>query len=540
MHWPPADRPADSSSSPLDAAGEARFAAGPGSETPSPGDHDPGPSYVTPFTAFDAEAESPWANRLIWSAAAAAVVCGGVWFAGVWEVRLDDPPAGALADLPGDESLGEALGDEWPEDEWGSEADADLDSLWGEEPTRPDGPDGAGGAFDLMADASASDSTSASLDEVQFTPPESPAAAGAVAAADLWSEPEPATVPALPERTRPTDEPAGGLYASTARPTPIAPVTGTSTMRPTAPPRRTASAESAVPATPAAPAADAPLGAGFDPFADLENDAAPTSVETSAAVENPYGGGVTDGGVTPASMSASTANASAVTTADENAPAAQPAPGAASPATNEEYLAAIDAALDAGEVLQAHTELSRLWWDRPADRSEIRRRLDGTARQIYFDKNSHFMTPRTVTMGETLADVAADLSVPEMYLARVNRVAPKAVAPGDELKVIRGPFGGAIDLSGAGADSLTMHAHGYYVRAFTAHVGEVKAGEYRVAGKVKNARGVQILLLGGDGDRLFLVGGPLPEGRPAVALRPTDADQVFDLLETGGAVSVRP
>ena len=191
-------------------------------------------------------------------------------------------------------------------------------------------------------------------------------------------------------------------------------------------------------------------------------------------------------------------------------------------------------------MLQAHTWLSRLWWDDPAGRSALRGRLDGTARQIYFDATSHFMTPRTVAPGETLADVAADLSVPEMYLARVNRVAPAAVAAGDELKVIRGPFGAALDLSGAGAGTVTVHAHGYYVRAFRVQSGGVTPGEYTVAAKVRSPAGVRILLTGPEGAALTLIGGPAPAGRPAVTLRPADADQVFDLLETNGALSVRP
>ncbi|MFH5806226.1 hypothetical protein ACG2DA_19405, partial [Alienimonas sp. DA493] len=254
------------------------------------------------------------------------------------------------------------------------------------------------------------------------------------------------------------------------------------------------------------------------------------------ALEDPFAGMVT-----PASASATTSPA--VTTADaadaepeapDGAPA-EPVNGA-----DAEYLAAIDAAIAAGEVLQAHTELSRLWWDAPADRSAVRSRLDATARQIYFDASSHFMTPRTVAAGETLADVAADLAVPEMYLARVNRVAPAAVAAGDELKVIRGPFGAALDLSGAGAGTLTMHAHGYYARAFPAKAVDVEPGEYSVGAKVRNVRGVRILLTGPDGQTLVLMSGEAPAGRSAVTLLPADADQVFDLLETSGVLSVRP
>ena len=548
MHWPRADRPSDSFPAPTEPAG----GGGPAEEAyPTDPDlsadgfagaaREPGAAFASPFDRAGAD-ESPWANRVVWSAAAAALIFGGVWFAGLWEVHLDAPPAGALA---GNETPAEAADEVWSEEEWAPDAatggDADLAALWGEEPADAAPVAAEENAFDLLAD------TGEALDEAPFAAPAPTAAASdALAGADPWGEPEPRAAPPVPDRGPDADEPPGGLFAAAAPVRTAEAALAEAAPRVPATPAITPAVPAATPAPTPAPAVEAtaagtPAGSAFDPFGDVAAAPAP-----AAAPSDPFDAGAA---VTPASASSATAAPPAVRTADGAGPipnAAAPTPPtpptAAPPiaAQDPSLLAAIDDALEAGEVLQAHTALSRLWWDEPTGRSGLRGRLDGTARQIYFDATSHFMTPRTVAPGETLADVAADLSVPEMYLARVNRVAPAAVAAGDELKVIRGPFGAALDLSGAGAGTLTVHAHGYYVRAFRAQSGDVTPGEYTVAAKVRSPAGVRLLLTGPKGTALTLIGGPAPAGSPAVTLRPADADQVFDLLETNGALSVRP
>ena len=280
----------------------------------------------------------------------------------------------------------------------------------------------------------------------------------------------------------------------------------------------------------AATSADSP-GPSADPFADPFAAFEP-GVRTASAAEP----AAAPESVVPAAANDPFAPA-------EPAAGAEPAadvPETAEPAgAGEQLVAAVDAAIAAGEILEAHTALSRLWWDAPADRPAIRGRLDGTARQIYFDADSHFMTPRTVAPGETLADVAADLALPEMYLARVNRVAPQSVTPGDELKVIRGPFGAACDLAGG---TFTVHAHGYYVRAFRCDAAGVEPGGYTVAAKAKSDAGLRILLTPADGGApvTLSAGGEPTAAAPGLALSVGDAAQAFDLLDVGGAVSVRP
>ncbi|NNJ26772.1 hypothetical protein [Alienimonas chondri] len=537
MHWPPADSPADSFPPSTDPVGEERSAGAPAFAEPAPATaYEATSTFASPFAAAS---ESPWPNRFIWTAAAAAAVCGGVWFAGGWEVRLDDPPAGALADG----AASDVFEENWNDDDWpenvDAEAESDLSALWGEEPPPPAAADDATGAeaFDMLA----ASSTTGSLDDVSLTPPETPPPSeptGALAGGDIWGDAEPAATPMMPQPSQAASEPAGGVFAATAPPM-AAPST-----EPSSPGSPVRSAE--VPTIPSATAGTGnetksdPFREPVDPFGEDAAASGPSVASPSPApavdptvADDPFAGAVT-----PASAASSMSADAGVRTADAADSTARN-PIEPTPADiTDDLLGEIDKAIAAGEVLLAHTELSRLWWDEPDNRSVVRGRLDGTARQIYFDATSHFMTPRTVAAGETLADVAADLSLPEMYLARVNRVAPAAVAAGDELKVIRGPFGAALDLSGG--DTLTLHAHGYYVRAFPSQSSEVTPGEYIVAAKAKSDGGTRILCTGPGGEMLELRSGTAPAGRPAVSLKAGDLDQIFDLLTKGSVLSVRP
>ena len=459
--------------------------------------------------------ESPWPNRVVWASAAGAVLCLGVWQAGLWEVELTNPPAGTLAeriDNDPDAGLGEPIDAvaEAAALDWGEEWDpgAGLDpgpvAVAEDVPADADPADelpADGDAFDLLAaaDPGADDADPWGGDPVAFDPPaapDPPTAAGPEEPAGFWADEPAVAVAPIPD---PAAEPPGGVFAPPPTPPAAAPpaaavadaaapgaVADRDPFAPADPPVRVASASSAT----AGPVVTAD---GGDPFGPVE---APKETPPEPAVPGP-----------PVDLSAA-------------------------------LLEAVDAALAAGEVLEAHAALSRLWWDEPNVRPAIRGRLDGTARQIYFDAASHFMTPRTVQAGETLADVAADLSVPPMYLARVNRVAPASVTAGTELKVIRGPFGAAVDRS---AGTLTVHAHGYFVRAFPCRTAGVAPGEYAVGAKARTGGGARLLLTAGDGEPVPLAAGrDFSAENPGLSLAGPDADQLFDLLTVGGTISVRP
>ena len=131
-------------------------------------------------------------------------------------------------------------------------------------------------------------------------------------------------------------------------------------------------------------------------------------------------------------------------------------------------LARIDADIAANHYLAAHRALSKLYWDEPKLRPEIQNRIDQTATSIYFNPQPHYMPAHKPTAGRPLSEIAKQYHVPAEYLARLNNLDDSAaVKPGQDLKVIKGPFAAVVDPDN---QTLTIHAHGYYVRQFPCEV----------------------------------------------------------------------
>jgi lipoprotein-anchoring transpeptidase ErfK/SrfK len=229
-------------------------------------------------------------------------------------------------------------------------------------------------------------------------------------------------------------------------------------------------------------------------------------------------------------------------------------------------LAAIDADIAAGKTLAAHKALSKLYWDQPALRGAIAGRIDGTARSIYFDPQPHYMAPYEVAPGDQLRVFARRYNVPWEYLARLNRIEdPSRVKAGQRLKVIKGPFAAVVDL---GDFTLTVHAHGYYVRRYPVGVGKdgsTPMGTFHVVLKETNPKyyGPDVVMERNDpanplGERWiglddgtgqpssYGLHGTIDPGsigkaasRGCVRLRNEDVAEVYDLLGVGSEVVIQ-
>lgn len=151
-----------------------------------------------------------------------------------------------------------------------------------------------------------------------------------------------------------------------------------------------------------------------------------------------------------------------------------------------DHLNDVDQWVEAGETLEAHAALSRLYWKHPDVRSHIQDRLNRTAAEIYANPSRHFAEPYLVQFGDTLEGIAKNYNVPWQYLGRLNRVTPKTLQAGHQLKVLKGPFGAVVNLKDR---QLTMHAHGWYVRSYRIGIGKdhsTPAGEFTVKEKLEN------------------------------------------------------
>ncbi len=234
------------------------------------------------------------------------------------------------------------------------------------------------------------------------------------------------------------------------------------------------------------------------------------------------------------------------------------------PATSLETpaaLADIDRMIERGDDLRALRELSKIYWQQPQRRAQIQKRLDSLAQRVFFAPQPHYLPPYVVRPGDVLERIARKYAVTWQYLARLNRIDPKRIRPGQKLKVVRGPFAAFVDLSDF---ELTVHLKGYYVKRYTVGIGKDGAspiGRFVVRKKVENPQYTtpegkvipaddpanpvgEYWIDIGDGYGLHGTIDPQSVGRAesrgCIRLRNEDIAEVFTLLVVGSEVVIRP
>lgn len=263
-----------------------------------------------------------------------------------------------------------------------------------------------------------------------------------------------------------------------------------------------------------------------------------------------------DDGVIPASYGG--AEASESVSGPEKTTSPQKTP--VLPAEMAEQLKDIDDWIASDRILDAHAELSKLYWKHPHLRPVFQDRIDSTAGMIFTTAERLFGPPHFVEPGETLDEISQQYDVPWMYLARMNNVSPENLQAGQKLKVVRGPFGAVVDLHDF---TLTIHAHGWYVNHYAIGTGKddrTPLGEFTVREKLENPTwynpdggivepddpenplGEYWL---GLGDHIGIHGtnDPSTIGRAAsrgcIHLNDDDITEVFSLLSSGSKVLIR-
>ena len=142
--------------------------------------------------------------------------------------------------------------------------------------------------------------------------------------------------------------------------------------------------------------------------------------------------------------------------------------------------------------------------------------LDGLAGKVIYSNEHHFAgRPYTTRAGDTIETLAATWNVPTQLIYNINRDkfgANQSLAPGTELKVVKGPFDAELDL---GSDTLTLYLKNLYAGQFPVRIGvsgDIKPGDHTVVAKAE--RGFTWRDATGTGHRL-------PAGKPAKWLRTT-------------------
>ncbi|MDC0261922.1 L,D-transpeptidase family protein [Planctomycetaceae bacterium] len=248
-------------------------------------------------------------------------------------------------------------------------------------------------------------------------------------------------------------------------------------------------------------------------------------------------------------------------TASNIVPASAEKPAAPEfPLTSNNPYAEIDAWIAEGQFLKAHRELSQQYWKEEQAPDALLTRLNKTAGMIYFAPQPHFMQAYEIKPGDLLQKVAPNYSLSWEYLTRLNRVRPERVKVGQKLKVIKGPFSAFIDLSDF---SLTIHAHGYFVKRYDIGIGAENStpiGTFSVKEKLKNPTyyGPDGVIDAEDannplGERWVDIGDSYgihgtidpnsikkAESRGCLRLNNEDIVEVYDFLTTGSEVVIRP
>lgn len=230
------------------------------------------------------------------------------------------------------------------------------------------------------------------------------------------------------------------------------------------------------------------------------------------------------------------------------------------PADFAEQLRDAESLMADSNILEAHAKLSQLYWKFPEFRPRLLPSLEQTSTAIFTSSEQLFGEPHFVEYGETLESIGKQYEVPWQYLALLNRVTPEKLQAGQKLKVVRGPFGAVVDLK---SYTLTVHAHGWYVRHYQVGIGKdgkTPVGVFTVKEKLENPEwydpdgGVVDAddpdnPLGeywlGLGDHIGIHGTIDPDsiGRAAsrgcVHLGDKDIEEVFSLLSVGSQVKIR-
>jgi len=226
---------------------------------------------------------------------------------------------------------------------------------------------------------------------------------------------------------------------------------------------------------------------------------------------------------------------------------------------------AVQAALDRGELSQALLLLSD-WYGDPSlsasETSEVNALLGQLAGSVIYSTEHRLEPPYMVQAGERLETIAQKYEVPWQLLAKINGISSAdQLQPGQELKVIRGPFSALIDIS---QRKMTLMLNRRYAGRFSLDIDPsvtVEAGHWEVNQKLLTPANVSLpgagpttpseersLMLSnasGDASQVTILRGatathPLaePTGR-VLRMNPTDAADLFDILSLGSKVVIR-
>lgn len=221
----------------------------------------------------------------------------------------------------------------------------------------------------------------------------------------------------------------------------------------------------------------------------------------------------------------------------------------------------VQAALDRGELSQALLLLSD-WYGDPSlsasEAAEVQELLSQLAGSVIYSTEHRLESPYLVQAGERLEDIAQKFDIPWQLLAKINGIAdPGQLQPGQQLKVVKGPFTARIDLSN---HTLVLMLDRRYAGRFPldfAPSTSIEAGYWVVDQKLLTPGDVgisaaateekSILLKSSEPgvNQVTILRGATPSAGSAetagrvIELQSADVQDVYDILSLGSQVIIR-
>ena len=169
--------------------------------------------------------------------------------------------------------------------------------------------------------------------------------------------------------------------------------------------------------------------------------------------------------------------------------------------------------------------------------------LGQLAGTVIYSRKSFLAAPYTVRAGDSLESIAAEYQVPWQLLAKINGIDnPNNLMPGQELKVVRGPFTAQLN---ANQQWLALFVDGLYAGRFRVQTGPLDKpdGTYPIVKFAANptspgSAGAPYISLGGD-LHLRVPADAVAPGQPTIRIEPQDMSEVFDILSERSQVTIR-
>jgi LysM repeat protein len=212
-----------------------------------------------------------------------------------------------------------------------------------------------------------------------------------------------------------------------------------------------------------------------------------------------------------------------------------------------------------GDYVEAQKELSRWYWQLPAEREKLLPQLNKMAQSLYFSPQPMYYDPYVVKPGDQLRMVGQRYKLSWEYIARLNRVDARKIRMGQKLKIIPGPFAAIIFLD---RYELVVHQDGSFVKSYRVGVGKDGAtplGDFTVKNKMIDPTyyGPEGVLPHDDpnnplgkrwidiGDSYGIHGTIDPasigknESRGCIRMLNSDVEEVYDFLVIGSEVKIQ-